>query len=115
MKTQNVEQVIIDVDSDLKNRAEILFGSVGMSISTALNIFLRKAVDESSVPFVTNEKGTGFGTGISVNEITDAFTLAVQNVISENKQKGFLIARYDKENKQAYLEMPDGKQEYVNG
>jgi len=114
MKTQNVEQVIIVVDSDLKNQAETLFGSMGMSISTALNVFLRKAVDESLVPFVINEKSTGFGTGISVNKITDAFTMAVQKVISESRQKGFPVARYDKENKQAYLEMPDGKREYVN-
>jgi len=115
MKTQNVEQVVIDVDSDLKDRAEILFGRIGMSINTALNSFLRKAVDESAVSFITDEKSSGFGTGISACEISDAFSVAVQNAISENKRKGFPVARYDKENQRAYLEMPDGKREYVNG
>ena len=108
-------RVTIRVDKDLKERADILFDRLGLNMTTALNVFLRKAVNESAIPFVISEKNTGFGAGYSADEISSAFSVAVQNEIAENKRKGFPIARYDTHKKQAYLETSDGNREYVNG
>ena len=115
MKVQDDVRVTIRVDKDLKRRADVLFDRLGLNMTTALNVFLRKAVSESAIPFAVSEKSTGFGTGYSAADISSAFSAAVQNDVAEKQMKGFPVARYDTDKRQAYLETPDGKREYVNG
>ncbi len=116
MKAQNDVQVTIRVDKNLKENAENLFKQLGMNMSTALNVFLRKAVNESGIPFAVSIKSSGFGpAGCSADEIADLFTASVKREIARKQQTGLPIARYDVENKRAYLEYPDGKREYING
>ena len=114
MRTQTDVRVTIRVDKDLKEEAEVLFDRLGMNMSTALNVFLRKAVDESAIPFSVSARNTGFGPGCLSHEITGAFMGAVQNDTEKNRQKGFPIAKYDSDQKKAYLETADGAREYVN-
>ena len=45
--------------------------------------------------------------------ITDLFRMAVRHSIEEKLAKGLPIARYDKANKKAYLEYPNGRREYT--
>jgi len=111
----NDVRVTVRVDKDLKESADNLFDRLGLNMTTALNAFLRKAVNESAIPFAISEKSTDFGLGYSASEISSAFLTAVQNEIAENNRKGFPIARYDTDKKQAYLETSDGNREYVNG
>lgn len=114
MRVQNDVRVTIRVDKDLKESAEVLFDRFGMNMSTALNVFLRKVVDEKAIPFPIGVKNAGFGTGYSSDDITAAFGAAVQNEIAENQRKGFPVARYDAGSKRAYLESSDGARQYVN-
>ena len=48
MKNVNVT---FRVDENLKAQADALFADLGMSISTAFNIFLRQSVREQQIPF----------------------------------------------------------------
>ena len=48
MKTVNVT---FRVDDKLKAQADALFSELGMSLSTAFNIFLRQSVREQQLPF----------------------------------------------------------------
>ncbi|MBE6397316.1 MAG: type II toxin-antitoxin system RelB/DinJ family antitoxin [Lentisphaerae bacterium] len=41
----------VRIDAGIKNDAEKLFEDLGMSISTAFNIFLRQAVRAQAIPF----------------------------------------------------------------
>ena len=41
----------VRVDSDVKNQAQEVFSSLGMDMSTAVNIFLRQAVRKKGIPF----------------------------------------------------------------
>ena len=41
----------VRIDSSLKDEAESLFKDLGMSLSTAFNIFLRQAVRMQAIPF----------------------------------------------------------------
>lgn len=41
----------IRVDDNLKKEADELFASLGMNTTTAISIFLRKAVDYGGIPF----------------------------------------------------------------
>ena len=115
MRIQNDVRITIRVDKNLKERAEGLFDRLGMNMSTALNVFLRKAVDEEAIPFVVGSKSAVFRTGYATADITGAFEAAVRNEVTENRRKGFPVARYDASGKRAYLEYADGTREYVNG
>jgi DNA-damage-inducible protein J len=52
MSTVNVT---IRVDTDLKKQADTLFSDLGMSLSTAFNIFLRQSVREQQLPFMVSK------------------------------------------------------------
>ena len=111
---ENDVRVTIRVEKELKEQAEFLFNRLGMNMSTALNVFLRKSVEESAIPFTVSLRNNTFGYGYSENDVTNAFQDAVQDAVIEKKRKGFPIAKYDKNKKQAYLEAADGKREYIN-
>lgn len=48
MKNVNVT---LRVDEDLKKQAEVLFSELGLSLTSAFNIFLRQSVREQGIPF----------------------------------------------------------------
>ena len=111
MQGQDV-RVTIRVNRELKESAETLFGYLGLNMSNAVNIFLRKAVDQRGIPFPVNANNRGIG-GLSIGEVTRAFNDAVEQNIAEKQKKGLPIARYDIETGRAYLENADGSREYV--
>jgi DNA-damage-inducible protein J len=41
----------IKIDRDLKKQADILFNAMGMNLTTAVNVFVRQAVQEQAIPF----------------------------------------------------------------
>lgn len=53
MKSVNVT---IRVDEDIKKQADLLFNELGMSLSTAFNIFLRQSVREQGLPFAISKR-----------------------------------------------------------
>ncbi|MBW3093716.1 type II toxin-antitoxin system RelB/DinJ family antitoxin [Bifidobacterium sp. 82T10] len=44
-------KLVANVDDDVKARAAELYESMGMSLSTAVNMFLRQSLAENGVPF----------------------------------------------------------------
>ena len=53
MKSVNVT---FRVDEEIKKQADALFSDLGMSLSTAFNIFLRQAVREQGLPFTVTKQ-----------------------------------------------------------
>ena len=49
--SKSISNVSFRIDTDLKNEANALFESLGMTLTTAFNIFLRQAVREKGMPF----------------------------------------------------------------
>ncbi|MCL1981973.1 MAG: type II toxin-antitoxin system RelB/DinJ family antitoxin [Clostridiales bacterium] len=47
----NATNLNIRIDRDLKTKADRLFNDMGMSLTTAVNIFVRQAVLERAIPF----------------------------------------------------------------
>ena len=47
----DVTSLNIKIDRDLKKQADILFSQMGMSLTTAVNVFVRQAVQEQAIPF----------------------------------------------------------------
>lgn len=48
---QATTNITIPMDSDLKAQADILFGELGMNLTTAFNIFVRQSIREGGIPF----------------------------------------------------------------
>jgi len=115
MNARSDARITIRVDKDLKESADSLFERLGLNMSVAFNMFLRKAVNEDAIPFPVSAKSTGIGHGLSPSYVTSAFNAAVSNDVRVNQQNGLPIAGYDADKKQAYLEYTDGTREYVNG
>ena len=111
METQDV-RVTIRINRELKEEAEELFEYLGLNISNAINIFLRKAVDQKGIPFPVNTGNQEFA-GLGINEVTKMFNNAVKHDIEKKLKNGIPVARYDKELGRAYLENANGLREYV--
>ena len=41
----------IRIDEDIKRDAEILFNRIGLTMSSAINVFFRQAIREQAIPF----------------------------------------------------------------
>ena len=82
----------VRVDSALKSEAETLFEELGMSISTAFNIFLRQAVRMQAIPFAITR-------GISNRRTLSAMQEA-ERIADDNTVAGFS----DRESLQRSLE-----------
>ena len=53
----NMTSVInVNVPTDVKEEATELFNSLGLNMSTAINIFLKKAIYEGGIPFDVKQK-----------------------------------------------------------
>ena len=47
----NTTSVNLRIDKELKTQAETLFSSLGMNMTTAINVFLKQAVRTQGIPF----------------------------------------------------------------
>lgn len=47
--------VTVRVDEELKKQADSLFSDLGMSLSTAFNVFLKQSVREQQLPFMVSK------------------------------------------------------------
>ena len=57
----NTSAININVDSNVKKEATELFNSLGLNMSTAINLFLRKSIAEGGIPFeLKNPKPTRY-------------------------------------------------------
>ena len=59
----------IKIDASLKQESQALFESLGLSLSTAVNLFLRQAVREQAIPF---RVGTPVPNAVTIKAIEDA-------------------------------------------
>ena len=111
MQAQDV-RVTIRVNRELKETAEALFDHLGLNMSNAVNVFLRKAVEQRGIPFPVNTNAQGIKR-LNDDEISKAFNIAVTQDITKKQEHRLPVARYDAASKQAYLENADGSREYV--
>ena len=111
MQAEDV-RVTIRVERELKENAEALFGHLGLNMSNAINVFLRKAVEQRGIPFQVSTSARGIK-GLDDGGISKAFAAAVSQGMSAKRESGLPVAGYDAKTERAYLENPDGSREYV--
>ena len=107
-------KITVQVEKDLKDCADRLFRQLGLNMTTAVNLFLRKAVSESAIPFDISLKNRYFAANYTKEDITSIFQRAVKNEISKNLSKGNPSVEYDGDRKAVYLLYPNGKKEYMS-
>ena len=73
--------ISIRMDSDLKSAAEALFDELGMSLSTAFNIFVRQSLREGGIPFKITEGRP--------NQETVAAILEAKRIAKDPTVKGY--------------------------
>ena len=61
----------ISIDADVKKQAQELFADLGLDLSTAINIYLKKAVAEQGIPFEVSRE--------TPNEITEKAIADAEN------------------------------------
>jgi len=49
-----ITNINVRVDNDIKKEAQDIFSSLGLDMSTAINIFLRQAIRLRSIPFAVS-------------------------------------------------------------
>ena len=49
-------QISFRLDDQVKSEAEALFGRLGLSLSTAINVFLRQCIAHRGLPFEVREE-----------------------------------------------------------
>ena len=68
MATSNIN---VRVDSELKKKAEELFNELGLNLTTAINIFLRKSVNYDGIPFEVKKEIPNETTLLALREYKD--------------------------------------------
>jgi DNA-damage-inducible protein J len=70
----------IKINRSVKNEADSIAKAMGMTLSTAINIFVRQMVNERAIPFKVH---------IAENE-SIRFKQLIDSIRAENKETGFL-------------------------
>lgn len=61
----------IRIDSEVKAEAQALFSQLGMDLSTAVNIFIRQAIDFGGIPFTIQQRRYNAETEAAMQEVND--------------------------------------------
>lgn len=77
----NTTNVTIRLDKDLRDTASDFFEGLGMSLSTAINIFIRKCMMEDRIPF-----DVGYA---APNKKLMAAMLEAEGLINDPNAKGY--------------------------
>lgn len=72
----------ISIDAKVKKQAVELFADLGLDLSTAINIYLKKAIAEQGIPFDV------------VREIPNAVTVAAMDEYEEMKRNPSAYKKY---------------------
>lgn len=56
MSIAETTTITIRTDKAVKKKAQKLFGDMGLDMSTAMNMFLRKSVEEEAIPFEVSRR-----------------------------------------------------------
>lgn len=93
MTSAQTTTISVPIDKDVAERAESLFDELGMSMSTAINVFIRQSLREGGFPFDI--------TACKPNRQTIEAMLEGERLASDPNAKGFnnvddLFAELDK-------------------
>ena len=110
------EELNIPVNRAVMEEAEKVFQQNGLTIQTAINMYLKKVADIDGTQFLLallkEEQEYNKALDQQDDYMTAVFKAAVNEAIQDSFASGIPVARYDVEAKKPYMEYPDGRREY---
>ena len=88
----------VRVDDDLKNQASVIFSELGIDLSTAIRMFLKRTVLEKGIPFDTK-----------LDDVTLKGILAIDRMRSFSEQNGNSNMTLDDINEEIRLAREESK------
>ncbi len=82
METLEKENSNIQIDSDLEKESQELFSSLGLNVTTAINIFLKKSLEVGGMPFDVKRSSPNAQTILAIEE-------ARHDINNRTSQEGF--------------------------
>ncbi len=76
-----VAKINVNTDTETKKAAEDIFNALGMNMTTAINVFLKKAIQYKGIPFDVCVE--------IPNETTVAAFSEAEKILSDPKRKGY--------------------------
>ena len=111
-----LEEISIPVNKAVMEEAEKIFQQNGLTIETAINMYLKKVADADGMQFVLGliKEEQEYNKSLEQQDdyMTEAFKASVNEAIAVTKMRGNPVARYDFETQMPYMEYPDGHREY---
>lgn len=74
--------VTIRMDTEVKKEAEELFNDLGLNLTSAINMFIRKAIAEQGIPFEVRK-------AVNYNSETIQAMLEADKIAHDNTIKGY--------------------------
>ncbi len=81
MASENITNLNIRTDKNVKAAAEKLFDELGLNMTTAVNIFLRQSVRENRIPFEL--------TLDTPNKVTEVAIAESRKLLEDKNTKGY--------------------------
>jgi DNA-damage-inducible protein J len=78
-------QVNIRIDDDLKEQADLIFGELGLNMTTAFNIFVRQTVREGGIPFAVTTKPDPFYNAINMKILRQSIKEADEGKLTSHE------------------------------
>jgi DNA-damage-inducible protein J len=101
----------VRVDTPTKQQAERVLDKLGMSMTTAINVFLKKITAVQGIPFsLTLERDAQLSK--SAQALQQAAQSSVSRAIENQQANGHPSAYYDEEKHRPYLLKADGTRDY---
>ncbi len=101
----------IKVDESLKTAAEAVFTKLGLTLTSAINLYLHQVVRVQGIPFPLDIANTS-QLSTSALDLEKSAQQMVAAMICEAKTKGLPVVRYDPDLEKCYLEYPDETRDY---
>ena len=75
----NLTSLNIKIDRNVKSEADAIANAMGMTLSTAINVFVRQMIKERAIPFK-----------VQADNKSDSLSSLIDSIREETKEIGFL-------------------------
>jgi DNA-damage-inducible protein J len=83
--SERMTHVNIPIDYSLKEKADSLFEELGLSMTTAVNIFVRQAVKQGGIPFEITAKTDPFYSDSNMRVLMQSIKEADEGKLTEHE------------------------------
>jgi len=103
----------IRIDPKQKKSAENILSGLGLTMTTAIHLFLNSVIEHRGIPFEIKQSRDSM-LGSKIASMERKFQAAALSEMDNTLSGGNPVALYDKLKKRSFLEYPDGMRVYAD-